>query len=110
MKPTIAITMTTLGCILAAGLASAQSPTIIQSTRNTMNGVSANTTAASNAALGIQSSAPVAQNTAPAPVGIKSTTGAKKPKLGGPKHGPRFAARHDAPPPMGLAPKKNLPV
>jgi hypothetical protein len=56
MKPAI----TTFVCILAAGLASAQSPKIIQNTRNTMNGVSANATAASNVALGIQSSAPAA--------------------------------------------------
>jgi len=49
MKPT----KTILVCVLAAGLASAQSPSIIQNTRAVMNGVSANETAASNAALGI---------------------------------------------------------
>jgi hypothetical protein len=54
MKPTVTI----LVCVLAAGLASAQSPSIIQNTRNTMNGVSENATAASNQALGIQQSAP----------------------------------------------------
>jgi hypothetical protein len=36
------------------GLASAQSPSVIQNTRSTMNGVSNNATAASNEALGIQ--------------------------------------------------------
>jgi hypothetical protein len=50
MKPTVTI----LVCILGAGLASAQSPSIIQNTRDTMNGVSGNATAASNQALGIQ--------------------------------------------------------
>jgi hypothetical protein len=48
------LTLTTFVCIMAAGLASAQSPSIIQNTRTTMNGVSNNATAASNQALGIQ--------------------------------------------------------
>jgi len=39
------------------GLASAQSPSIIQNTRNTMNTVSSNATAASNEALGVHQSA-----------------------------------------------------
>ena len=59
MKPALTTTTTILGCILAAGLASAQSPSIIQNTRNTMNTVSNNATAASNEALGIHQSAPV---------------------------------------------------
>src|SRR5260370_836786 len=48
MKPTVTI----LVCILAAGLASAQSPSIIQNTRNTMNAVSSHETAASKQANG----------------------------------------------------------
>src|SRR5260370_24127550 len=56
MKPTVTI----LACVLAAGLASGQSPSIIQNTRNTMNTVSNNATAASNEALGIRQSAPTA--------------------------------------------------
>jgi hypothetical protein len=60
MKPSLTTTTTILGCILAAGLASAQSPTIIQNTRNTMNMVSNNATAASNEALGVHQSAPAA--------------------------------------------------
>lgn len=59
MKPAIAITTTILVCGLAAGLASAQSP-IIQNARATMNAVSANETAASNAALGLNQPAPKA--------------------------------------------------
>jgi hypothetical protein len=60
MKPAISITTTILGCALAAGLASAQNPTIIQNTRATMQGVSNNATAASNQALGVGESVPSA--------------------------------------------------
>jgi hypothetical protein len=60
MKPALTTTTTILGCVLAAGLAWAQSPSIIQNTRNTMNTVSNNATAASNEALGIHQSAPAA--------------------------------------------------
>jgi Tfp pilus assembly protein PilP len=49
-------------CVLAAGSALAQNPSIIQNTRNTMNAVSNNTTAASNEALGIHQSAPPASS------------------------------------------------
>jgi len=58
MKPAITITTAILVSVLAAGLASAQSPRIIQNTRNTMNTVNSNATAASNQALGIHHSAP----------------------------------------------------
>jgi hypothetical protein len=47
-------------CVLAAGMASAQSPSIIQNTRDTMNGVSSNATAASNMALSVGDQAPSA--------------------------------------------------
>jgi hypothetical protein len=50
MKPTVTI----LVSVLAAGLASAQSPSVIQNTRAAMNGVSNKQTAASNEALGIR--------------------------------------------------------
>jgi hypothetical protein len=58
MTPTAKI----LICVLAAGSALAQNPSIIQNTRNTMNAVSNNTTAASNEALGIHQSAPPASS------------------------------------------------
>ena len=64
MKPSLTTTTTILGCILAAGLASAQSPSIIQNTRNTMNTVSNNATAASNEALGVHQSAAAAASAA----------------------------------------------
>src|SRR6202521_308880 len=67
MKPALTTTTTILGCILAAGLASAQSPSIIQNTRNTMNTVSNNATAASNEALGIHQAAPAAASATHAP-------------------------------------------
>jgi hypothetical protein len=63
MKPTVTIFV----CVLAAGLASAQSPSIIQNTRNTMNAVSNNATAASNEALGVHQSAPAAASATHAP-------------------------------------------
>jgi len=62
MKPT----MTMFVCVLAAGLATAQSPSIIQNTRNTMNAVRDNSAAASNAALGIQEKSVPAPSKTPA--------------------------------------------
>ena len=59
--------VTILVSVLAAGLASAQSPSIIQNTRNTMNGVSNNATAASNEALGIRQSTPATTSATHAP-------------------------------------------
>jgi hypothetical protein len=50
------LTVTIIASVLAAGMASAQSPSIIQNTRNTMNGVNNNATAASNQALGVRQS------------------------------------------------------
>jgi hypothetical protein len=75
-KPTVTIFV----CVLAAGLASAQSPSIIQNTRNTMNGVSNNATAASNEALGIHQSAPAAassKHAAAKPSGVAVVTPVK---------------------------------
>jgi hypothetical protein len=80
MKPALTTTTTILGCILAAGLASAQSPSIIQNTRNTMNTVSNNATAASNEALGVHQSAPAAASATHAPAkshGVAVITPAK---------------------------------
>lgn len=48
MKPR----MTIFVCVLASGLAAAQSPSVVQNTRATMNAVQNNSAAASNAALG----------------------------------------------------------
>jgi hypothetical protein len=54
MKPALTATTTILGCVLAAGMAWAQSPSVVQHTRNTMSAVSNNATTASNQALGNQ--------------------------------------------------------
>lgn len=53
-------TTTIFVCVLAAGMASAQNPSVIQNTRETMNGVSNNATAASNMALQVGDQAPSA--------------------------------------------------
>jgi hypothetical protein len=124
MKPTVTIFV----CVLAAGLASAQSPSIIQNTRNTMNGVSNNATAASNEALGIHQSAPAAaatsgQHAAAKPSGIAVVTPVKsssthvgaKPavtkKTGGAKRVPGVvAARKAQAKPTATVPKSNSPT
>ncbi len=54
-------TKTIFICVLASGLAAAQSPTVIQNTRTTMNAVHDTSAAASNAALGTQQTTPVTQ-------------------------------------------------
>lgn len=68
--------MTTLVCVLAVGLASAQNPQIIQNTKALMQGVSNNATAASNQALSIAApdtkSKPTAAKASAAPVQTKS--------------------------------------
>jgi Tfp pilus assembly protein PilP len=58
--------MTILVCMLAAGLASAQNPQIIQNTKARMDGVRNQATAASNEALGITAPAAPAKKGAPA--------------------------------------------
>ena len=67
MKPAIRITTTILVSVLAAGLASAQNPNIIQNTRNKMESVTNANTAASNEALGIQQTAPASGTARHAP-------------------------------------------
>jgi hypothetical protein len=59
-RPAITIGAAILVSVLGAGLAWAQSPRIIQNTRETMNGVSSQQAAASNQALGVHESAPSA--------------------------------------------------
>lgn len=119
MKPT----KTILVCVMAAGLASAQSPSIIQNTRAVMNGVSANQTAASNEALGIHQSAPTAARVtrvaAPtsgtAPVAAKSSLGGPasaktRAKKSAAKKSSAVAVKHNAQPKPAVAATKNDPV
>jgi hypothetical protein len=111
MKPTVTI----LVCVMAAGLASAQSPSIIQNTRATMNGVSNNATAASNEALGIRQSTPatasvtraVAKANGAAVVTVKSSAVAKN--KGGAKRVPGIAAKHGAQPKATIVTMKSKP-
>jgi hypothetical protein len=80
MKAATTITTTILVLALGVGLASAQSPTIIQNTRNQMNGVGNHATAASNEALGKSQTAPATVSVKPAPAkgaAVASSTGAK---------------------------------
>jgi len=62
MKPA----MTIFVCVLAAGLASAQNPSIMHSTRTTMNTVSTHATTASNEAAGIHQTAAASATHTPA--------------------------------------------
>jgi len=95
MKPT----KTLIVCALAGGLAWAQSPSVVQNTRNTMNAVSNHATAASNQALGVAqtgdhpvtstavSATSATKSTAtPSSTGAKSTRKAKKASVAAPRH------------------------
>jgi hypothetical protein len=105
-KPTVKI----LICVLVAGSAFAQSPSIIQNTRNTMNAVSNNSTAASNEALGINQSPSADANhvsqakTSPASA---SATKSSAPKSSVAKAGASKASAVKAP---AAAPKTKLVV
>ena len=74
MKRTIGI----LVCTLAAGMAWAQSPEIIQNTRTKMDAVQQNKTAASNEALGIQQPAAKDSHAKPAATPVKSSAAVVK--------------------------------
>lgn len=94
------LTGTILVCALAGGLASAQSPGIIQNTRNTMNGVSNNATAASNQALGIHQTPPPASNAAThAPAKVSGVTVVKSVK----SPSPELKRRHERARVVGIA-------
>jgi len=74
MKRTIGI----LVCTLAAGMAWAQSPEIIQNTRTKMDTVQQNKTAASNEALGIKQPAAKDSHAKPAATPVKSSAAVVK--------------------------------
>ena len=108
--------VTILVSVLAAGLASAQSPSIIQNTRNTMNGVSNNATAASNEALGIRQSTPATTSATHAPSkssGVRVFTPVKpsSPRPGARKRVSAVAVMSSAPAkPSAEVPKSNPPA
>ena len=111
---------TILICVLAAGVAVAQNPSIIQNTKAIMQGVQANETRATNQALGITNSSaqavskPVAKpaastpSVAPKAVAVKPAVAATKTSAA-PKVAPAVAVKTTAP---KLAPKaaKVVPV
>jgi hypothetical protein len=80
MKPAITITTTILVSVMAAGLASAQSPRIIQNTRETMNGVQHQQQEASNQALRARDTArPTERITHPPGKNQQQTSSAPRP-------------------------------
>jgi hypothetical protein len=109
MKPATKITTAILGCALAAGLAFAQNPNIIQNTRNQMNAVSNTTSAASSEALGLRQSAP-----APAPAQhIVSKSTSATPRTPMRPHHPRrpiVVVGGIAPAPVAPAPEQKKEV
>jgi hypothetical protein len=65
-----------LVCTLAVGMAWAQNPQIIQNTRSQLNTMQQNTTAASNAALGIKQADPKTSAAKPTVIPVKSSAAA----------------------------------
>lgn len=114
MKPK----MTMIVCVLAAGLASAQSPSIIQNTRATMNGVRDNSAAASNAALGVQDKAPsvaAATHTAAKPVAEAKVAVKASPKVSTKAASPKpvhvgVAHKNSQPKPAVVTTKASVPA
>ena len=114
MKPTMAISV----CVLAAGLAVAQNPSVIQNTRATMNGMRDNSAAASNTALGSQHTAAASSATqAPAEPSKAGSAKAGAPQVHAHQaHGPKVkggksalaaaAEKNKAPKVEPMAPKK----
>ncbi|MFY9647927.1 MAG: hypothetical protein WAK29_22310 [Terriglobales bacterium] len=92
MKPAITISKTLLVAALAAGLASAQRPSIIQNTRNTMNAVNSRATAASNQALGVETKAKPQPRATVTPSKVSSAV-----KRTDPAHQDPFAHHHRGP-------------
>ena len=92
-KPAITILATILVSVLGAGLASAQSPRIIQNTRDTMNAVSNHQSAASNEALAAHESVPSAASATRA--AKKVAPAAPKVRAASPAHARSVEARKE---------------
>jgi hypothetical protein len=118
MKPAITITTTILVSVLAGGLASAQSPSAIQTTRDKTSTVRVKAAAASNDALGVRQPAPAAASAKPAAApssrvavtsGKASSASAKH--TGAAKPVAAVAAKHSAQPKaIFVAPKGKPPA
>jgi hypothetical protein len=114
MKPafTTTITAAIFVCILAAGLASAQNPRVVQNTRDTMKAVSSPAPAASNQAVGVHPSAPAAAGATHAPAN-SSRIAAPAPVKSAhrTKRVPAIVLGNNAPPePAAALPENNLPA
>jgi hypothetical protein len=108
MKPT----KTILVCALAGGLGWAQSPSVVQNTRNTMNAVSNHATAASNQVLGVKQAtdhqaAPATVSAATATKSTATAGSAGVKNTGKTKKVTSVAARHHAQPKLGIAEAKS---
>jgi hypothetical protein len=123
MKPAITITTTILVSVLAAGMASAQSPSAIQTTRDKTSTVRVKATAASKDVLGVRQPAPAAASAKPVaaqPSRVAVTPGkasaANANHTGAAKRVAAVAAKHGAQPKptvvgrKGSAPKGNAPA
>jgi hypothetical protein len=125
MKPAISITTTILVSVLAVGLASAQSPSAVQTTRDKVSTVGVKG-AASKDALGVRQPAPAAASAKPSAPSSRIAVAPEKASSAGAKHTgaakpvAAVAAKHSAQPkaavvaskgsaPKGSAPKGNPP-
>jgi len=104
MKPTMAISV----CVLAAGLAVAQAPSVVQNTRATMNGVRDNAAAASNTALAAQPAASNSAQSSAAPATARGT-GTSVTAHHAKKHGPAVTAEKSKPKAEPMAPVAQNP-
>jgi hypothetical protein len=130
MKPAISITTTILVSVLAVGLASAQSPSAVQTTRDKVSTVGVKA-AASKDALGVRQPAPAAASAKPSAPSSRIAVAPEKASSAGAKHTgaakpvAAVAAKHSAEPkaavvaskgsapkgaPKGSAPKGNPPA
>ena len=130
MKPAISITTTILVSVLAVGLASAQSPSAVQTTRDKVSTVGVKG-AASKDALGVRQPAPAAASAKPSAPSSRIAVAPEKASSAGAKHTgaakpvAAVAAKHSAEPkaavvaskgsapkgaPKGSAPKGNPPA
>ena len=121
MKPAISITTTILVSVLAVGMASAQSPSAVQTTRDKVSTVGVKG-AASKDALGVRQPAPAAASAKPSAPSSRIAVAPEKASSAGAKHTgaakpvAAVAAKHSAQPKAavvaskGSAPKGNPPA
>jgi hypothetical protein len=116
MKPAISITTTILVSVLAVGMASAQSPSAVQTTRDKVSTVGVKG-AASKDALGVRQPAPAAASAKPSAPSSRIAVAPEKASSAGAKHTgaakpvAAVVAKHSAQPKATVvAPKGNPPA